>query len=188
MDNLTRMIASTVLAQIKARRAEYDADVDAWYRSGDGRSPNWRTELSDDGTDVRQVNMGGQGHRYPACPHGTDLWTDYDNICGPCEDGYTPYQLALMEAYQIAGAYQSRCDVIAPLTAHRHTLLAGTWKDLQEWSFAPMDPVIRASSERANARSARMAGWRSMAYPPVPFVDDDAREAQAHYDDIHRWN
>lgn len=21
------------------------------------------------------------------CIHGTDLWTDYDNICGGCEDG-----------------------------------------------------------------------------------------------------
>lgn len=28
-----------------------------------------------------------EGHRPKFCEHGTSLWTDYDNICGPCEDG-----------------------------------------------------------------------------------------------------
>lgn len=27
------------------------------------------------------------GHRPHFCEHGADMWTDYDNICGPCEDG-----------------------------------------------------------------------------------------------------
>lgn len=27
-----------------------------------------------------------QGFRPHHCIHGTDQWTDYDNICGPCED------------------------------------------------------------------------------------------------------
>lgn len=27
------------------------------------------------------------GYRPHYCEHGTNLWTDYDNICGPCEDG-----------------------------------------------------------------------------------------------------
>lgn len=32
-----------------------------------------------------------EGYRPPHCFHGTNLWTDYDNICGPCEDGlYDP--------------------------------------------------------------------------------------------------
>ena len=31
------------------------------------------------------------GHRPHSCYHGTNLWTDYDNICGPCEEGeYDP--------------------------------------------------------------------------------------------------
>lgn len=30
-----------------------------------------------------------QGYRPHYCEHGLDLWTDYDPICGPCEDGYT---------------------------------------------------------------------------------------------------
>lgn len=29
------------------------------------------------------------GYRAHYCEHGTNLWTDYDNICGPCEDGIT---------------------------------------------------------------------------------------------------
>jgi hypothetical protein len=29
------------------------------------------------------------GHRASHCEHGTYQWTDYDNICGPCEDGYS---------------------------------------------------------------------------------------------------
>ena len=24
---------------------------------------------------------------FPTCEHGTSRWTDYDNICGRCEDG-----------------------------------------------------------------------------------------------------
>lgn len=29
------------------------------------------------------------GYRAHYCEHGTNLWTDYDPICGPCEDGFT---------------------------------------------------------------------------------------------------
>lgn len=29
------------------------------------------------------------GYRPATCEHGTNMWTDYDNICGPCEDGLT---------------------------------------------------------------------------------------------------
>lgn len=29
------------------------------------------------------------GYRAHYCVHGTNQWTDYDNICGPCEDGLT---------------------------------------------------------------------------------------------------
>lgn len=49
------------------------------------------------------------GYRAHYCEHGTNLWTDYDNICGPCEDGRTnsdPMQRrerALAEAKRIYG-------------------------------------------------------------------------------------
>lgn len=37
---------------------------------------------------LREIVMHRQeGHRPHYCEHGTNLWVDYDNICGPCEDG-----------------------------------------------------------------------------------------------------
>jgi hypothetical protein len=30
-----------------------------------------------------------EGHRPHYCEHGTNQWTDYDNICGPCENSWT---------------------------------------------------------------------------------------------------
>lgn len=30
-----------------------------------------------------------EGYRPHYCEHGTNQWTDWDNICGPCEDGLT---------------------------------------------------------------------------------------------------
>lgn len=30
-----------------------------------------------------------KGLSFPTCIHGSSNWTDYDNICGACEDGYT---------------------------------------------------------------------------------------------------
>jgi hypothetical protein len=40
-----------------------------------------------------------QGHRPHYCLHGTNQWTDYDNICGPCEDGLTVWDLAERTAW-----------------------------------------------------------------------------------------
>lgn len=69
--------------------AEFEADRQRWYREGDGRP----------------VSEGGRGHRYPyACVHGASAWTDYDNICGPCEDGWGSFDAnrEAVEAYHIA--------------------------------------------------------------------------------------
>lgn len=38
--------------------------------------------------DEARIEYAKQGYRNHYCVHGTNLWTDYDNICGPCEDGY----------------------------------------------------------------------------------------------------
>lgn len=35
-----------------------------------------------------------EGHRPHYCIHGTNQWTDYDNICGGCEDGLTVWDMA----------------------------------------------------------------------------------------------
>jgi hypothetical protein len=58
----------------------------------------WELYLADCEADRRR------GHRVHFCEHGVNLQTDYDPICGSCEEGYSigdPFyrrQLALSEA------------------------------------------------------------------------------------------
>lgn len=55
-----------------------------------------------------------KGYRPSACIHGVSQWTDYDNICGWCEDGYGYWdylkqaELALEEAKGTYAEYQKR--------------------------------------------------------------------------------
>ena len=132
MDKLTGKIALQRLRALKAHEAEYRADREEWYRSGDGRRPNWRT----DPETGRSHNYGGKGYSYPYCPHGMSLWTDYDNICGGCEDGYSVYQLALWSAQEMVSEYNERSDWLlnAP-SALRHSDM---YRDLIDWVLAPL--------------------------------------------------
>lgn len=56
-------------------------------------------------------NYAKQGYRNHYCVHGTNQWTDYDNICGPCEDGYGYWdyleflKLSAGEAHRIYNHY-----------------------------------------------------------------------------------
>lgn len=106
MDAMTKRVSLAELRVLKARETEYRAEREEWYRSGDGRRPNWRT----DPETGRSVNYGGKGYTFPYCPHGKSLWTDYDNICGPCEDGYSVYQLALWNAQEKVAEYNRRLE------------------------------------------------------------------------------
>lgn len=107
MDKITARVALGILRVLKAREIEYREDVDAWYRSGDGRSPKWRR----DPETGRSYNYGGKGYAYPYCEHGTSNWTDYDNICGGCEgDNGTLYERALWEAQEKVAEYNRRAD------------------------------------------------------------------------------
>lgn len=67
----THKIARNVLDQMLAQVKQYEDAVNEWYTNGDGRP----------------VADGGLGYVYPSCIHGMSLWTNYDNICGGCEDG-----------------------------------------------------------------------------------------------------
>ena len=49
-----------------------------------------------------------EGYRPHYCIHGTNQWTDYDNICGPCEEGLTLYQLALYSAHDDVRTFEQR--------------------------------------------------------------------------------
>lgn len=53
------------------------------------------------------------GHRAHYCVHGMNLWTDYDPICGPCEDGLTSVAdyLPILRERAIADARRFRADL-----------------------------------------------------------------------------
>lgn len=104
-----RPIFRAALKRIMAFQAEYEADVEAWYTTGDGASSNWVTEVDAEG-EVYTYNAGGRGYAYPNCIHGSSLWTDYDNICGGCEDSLTAIELAQQEARHTFRQFCERMD------------------------------------------------------------------------------
>lgn len=57
-----------------------------------------------------------QGYRPHYCIHGMNLWTDYDPICGPCEDGYTDRELALAQAHTDVRSYMARLNAVNAFT------------------------------------------------------------------------
>lgn len=61
-----------------------------------------------------------EGYRAHYCEHGTNLWTDYDNICGPCEDGLSMSDGLFRMAYAISEAknrWEKANEIIEFVTA-----------------------------------------------------------------------
>jgi hypothetical protein len=132
MDAKTGKLALRILRDLKAREAEYRADREEWYRSGDGRSPKWHT----DPVTGRRHNYGGKGYGFPYCEHGSSLWTDYDNICGGCEGDYgTVYEIAVSEATERVKDYNERVDWV--LSAPK-SLSWDVKRDLIDWVCEPL--------------------------------------------------
>lgn len=131
MDAMTGKIALKILRTLKAREAEYRAEREEWYRAGDGRSPKWYQGPDDD----RPYNYGGKGYTFPYCEHGTSRWTDYDNICGGCEDGYSIYQLALWSAQEKVAEYSKRIDWLVSAPS---SLGWERKRDLIDWACEPI--------------------------------------------------
>lgn len=132
MNSMTGKLALKILRELKARDAEYRQDREDWYLRGDGRSPKWYQGPDDD----RPYNYGGKGYSYPCCPHGTSNWTDYDNICGRCEDGYSVYQWAVWEATERVAKARERIDwIVSAPSSLRHTEMH---RDLIDWAMEPI--------------------------------------------------
>lgn len=70
-----------VLARIEARWAEYEKECEEW---------------------------AAQGFRPERCIHGTYLWTDYDPICGECEQALDKHEQAIMSALWSFADFQRR--------------------------------------------------------------------------------
>ena len=73
--SMYRLFFRRALREALQRRADYDEEVRAWYEEGEGLH---------------------SGYAFPHCIHGSSLWTDYDNICGWCEDGSTAIEEAIV--------------------------------------------------------------------------------------------
>lgn len=133
-------LALHIRREAVAAREAYEAEVDAWYRSGDGRSPRWitRCEEIDGDVEVWQENVGGKGYAFPHCEHGSSRWTDYDNICGGCEDGFDPtdrrYCLDLAwNRYN--STIERMLDVTTLVSKHQRTMPEDLRKALVDWSL-----------------------------------------------------
>lgn len=68
LDSTVARLAMQIERKLWNQWTDHLQDIEEWYATGDGKH---------------------KGYTYPACEHGTSRWTDYDNICGPCEDGFS---------------------------------------------------------------------------------------------------
>jgi hypothetical protein len=48
-----------------------------------------------------------RGHRPHYCEHGMNMWTDYDPICGSCEEGWTMSDPLQRMRYALVLAHQN---------------------------------------------------------------------------------
>ena len=131
MNKVYNRVVLSELRKFKKADAEYQEDREEWYRNGDGRSPRYRT----DPETGRTHNYGGKGYSYPYCQHGTSNWTDYDNICGRCEDGYSVYQMAIWSAQEKVSEYNRRIDWL--LSAPK-SLSGAMQRELIDWALSPI--------------------------------------------------
>ncbi len=66
-----------------------------------------------------------QGYRPHFCQHGMNLWTDFDPICGYCEDGFTMADgvvrrtYALSEARAAVAEFEALMDACEVLRKYR---------------------------------------------------------------------
>jgi hypothetical protein len=102
-------------------------------------------------------SYSAQGYRPRTCFHGTNLWVDYDPICGPCEDGYGWFDpmlyrhLAISDAKAAYEEFNERLDLYTKAAAKHAPVDFGkmiTWvaEPLTKWdapvpeSAATTDP------------------------------------------------
>lgn len=83
------------------------------------------------------------GHRPNYCIHGTNQWTDYDNICGGCEEGVTLLNMSVMRAESYVLEARRRMDLAVSLMGLQSSDLAAMGIVLNservvDWAMRPM--------------------------------------------------
>jgi len=118
MDKQTAKLAVILLNSYRNRFAEYEEECNEYAK---------------------------QGYRPRTCIHGTNQWTDYDNICGGCEDGENYWSLetfgpiAIAEAKQAMAEMLERIDIYIKLDRGR----APIHEDLAAWVSEPVERIKR---------------------------------------------
>jgi hypothetical protein len=95
-----------------------------------------------------------EGYRPRTCFHGTNLWTDFDPMCGPCEDGYGWFdpmmyrQMSLQEAKATYNLFNERLDLYVKLSAGRvpgieyGQLIQWVAEPLKKWDAVPEGTAV----------------------------------------------
>jgi hypothetical protein len=104
------------------------------------------------------------GYRPSHCFHGTYLWTDYDPMCGPCEDGYGYFdpnayrRLALDEAQRAHAKQDERVDMLVKLMQMGAPVQIA---ELGAWATQPVQAYFPASQQKV--------GYAALAKVEPPF-------------------
>lgn len=118
MDKQTAKLAVILLNSYRNRFAEYEEECNEYAK---------------------------QGYRPHYCIHGTNQWTDYDNICGGCEDGENYWnretfgKIAIREAQGAMDTMKERIDLYVKLSKDH----APIHDDLAAWVSEPVERIKR---------------------------------------------
>lgn len=137
MSTLTTLEASTALTIFRARR-------DAIVRMFEDAEESARQDRAN-------------GYRAHYCVHGTNQWTDYDNICGGCEDGLTTVAdyLPLERHNAIHAARQYLTGLDSLMSAY------GTLTRIGAADALDIGAALTALAARAGIPTTVSARWRS---------------------------
>jgi hypothetical protein len=104
--------------------------------------------------DAECAEYAAQGYRPYTCFHGTQLWSDYDVICGACEDGlgwFDPMlyrQMAISEAKAAYADFEERLDIYTKASVKHAPMDYG---QMISWVSAPLTKWDAATAAKETA-------------------------------------
>ena len=100
LDKLESTVALALVKRERKMYAEYEEEVDEWFRTGEGKRRGWA---------------------FPRCIHGRSLWVEHDIPCGWCESYGTYFNYvetlrdASARASYIVTEYRKRLSMLHEL-------------------------------------------------------------------------
>ena len=94
------------------------------------------------------IEWAAEGFRPHYCIHGTNLWVDWDPICGKCEAALSNEEIALDAAIGAVASSNRRFKAVAEFShlfhaeSIRHEVYDQIpWKQLYAWAAEPVQPA-----------------------------------------------